>query len=196
MKIKKFKKFIFLFLFLFFFNSCGTLENLKSSSYDFKERTVEKIKVFFSGIPFIKKYITLYPAPKELYGETENLMNELKVYKADEIFKDEYEKILKAWEKAKELYQKKYYKTAEKELKKVNLMAKELLEKIKAYKENLKNSALKRYKKMEEIAEEILKNTKSEEKKLQIKLYLWKLRNLIDLENYSEFERELQNPPF
>ncbi|PMP67375.1 MAG: hypothetical protein C0190_03410 [Thermodesulfobacterium geofontis] len=196
MKVEKFKKFIFLFLLIFFFNSCETLGNLKSSSYEFKERTVEKIKVLLSNIPFIKRYITLYPAPKELYSETENFINELKIYKADEIFKDEYEKILKAWEKAKKLYQEKYYKSAEKELKKVNLMAKELLEKVKAYRENLKNSALKRYKKMEEIAGEVLRNTKSEEKKLQIKLYLWKLRNLIDLENYSEFEKELQNPPF
>jgi len=49
---------------------------------------------------------------------------------------------------------------------------------------------------MEKRAKQILKNTKSEEKKVKIKLYLWKLRNLIDLEDYSEFEKELQNPPF
>jgi hypothetical protein len=193
MKIIKFKKFVSLFLILIFLNSCSPL---KSYSYEFKERTIEKIKVLLSNIPYIKRYITLYPAPKELYNETENLINELKIYKANEYFKDEYEKVLNVWEKAKKLYQGKYYKTAEKELKKVNSMAKELLEKVKAYKESLRNSALKRYKKIEEMAEEVLRNTKSEEKKLKIKLYLWKLRNLIDLENYSEFEKELQNPPF
>lgn len=196
MKALKFKKFVSLFLLLFLLNSCETLGNLRSFSYEFKEKTIEKIKVLLSGIPFVKKYITLYPAPKELYSETENLINELKIYKANEIFKDEYEKVLKAWEKAKKFYQERYYKTAEKELKKVNSMAKDLLEKVKNYRENLRNSALKRYKKLEDTAEEILRNTKSEKKRLEIKLYLWKLRNLIDLENYSEFEKELQNPPF
>ena len=196
MKRKIFKKITILFLVLFILISCETLKNLKSSLYEFKENTVEKIKVSLTHIPFIKKYITLYPAPKELYNETENLINQLKRYKVDEIFKNDYEEVLNAWEKAKELYQSKYYRSAEKELKKVNSMAKELLEKVKAYKETLKTEALQKYKKMEKRAKQILKNTKSEEKKVKIKLYLWKLRNLIDLEDYSEFEKELQNPPF
>ena len=196
MERKIFKKITILFLALFILISCETLKNLKSSLYEFKENTVEKIKVSLTHIPFIKKYITLYPAPKELYNETENLINQLKRYKVDEIFKNDYEEVLNAWEKAKELYQSKYYRSAEKELKKVNSMAKELLEKVKAYKETLKTEALQKYKKMEKRAKQILKNTKSEEKKVKIKLYLWKLRNLIDLEDYSEFEKELQNPPF
>ena len=196
MERKIFKKITILFLVLFILISCETLKNLKSSLYEFKENTVEKIKVSLTHIPFIKKYITLYPAPKELYNETENLINQLKRYKVDEIFKNDYEEVLNAWEKAKELYQSKYYRSAEKELKKVNSMAKELLEKVKAYKETLKTEALQKYKKMEKRAKQILKNTKSEEKKVKIKLYLWKLRNLIDLEDYSEFEKELQNPPF
>jgi len=196
MERKIFKKITILFLALFILISCETLKNLKSSLYEFKENTVEKIKVSLTHIPFIKKYITLYPAPKELYNETENLINQLKRYKVDEIFKNDYEEVLDAWEKAKELYQSKYYRSAEKELKKVNSMAKELLEKVKAYKETLKTEALQKYKKMEKRAKQILKNTKSEEKKVKIKLYLWKLRNLIDLEDYSEFEKELQNPPF
>ena len=193
---KIFRKITIFFLALFILISCETLKNLKSSLYEFKENTVEKIKVSLTHIPFIKKYITLYPAPKELYNETENLINQLKRYKVDEIFKNDYEEVLNAWEKAKELYQSKYYRSAEKELKKVNSMAKELLEKVKAYKETLKTEALQKYKKMEKRAKQILKNTKSEEKKVKIKLYLWKLRNLIDLEDYSEFEKELQNPPF
>ncbi len=196
MERKIFKKITILFLALFILISCETLKNLKSSLYEFKENTVEKIKVSLTHIPFIKKYITLYPAPKELYNETENLINQLKRYKVDEIFKNDYEEVLDAWEKAKELYQSKYYRSAEKELKKVNSMAKELLEKVRAYKETLKTEALQKYKKMEKRAKQILKNTKSEEKKVKIKLYLWKLRNLIDLEDYSEFEKELQNPPF
>ena len=196
MERKIFKKITILFLALFILISCETLKNLKSSLYEFKENTVEKIKVSLTHIPFIKKYITLYPAPKELYNETENLINQLKRYKVDKIFKNDYEEVLDAWEKAKELYQSKYYRSAEKELKKVNSMAKELLEKVKAYKETLKTEALQKYKKMEKRAKQILKNTKSEEKKVKIKLYLWKLRNLIDLEDYSEFEKELQNPPF
>jgi len=196
MERKIFKKITILFLALFILISCETLKNLKSSLYEFKENTVEKIKVSLTHIPFIKKYITLYPAPKELYNETENLINQLKRYKVDEIFKNDYEEVLDAWEKAKELYQSRYYRSAEKELKKVNSMAKELLEKVKAYKETLKTEALQKYKKMEKRAKQILKNTKSEEKKVKIKLYLWKLRNLIDLEDYSEFEKELQNPPF
>ena len=196
MERKIFKKITILFLALFILISCETLKNLKSSLYEFKENTVEKIKVSLTHIPFIKKYITLYPAPKELYNETENLINQLKRYKVDEIFKNDYEEVLNAWEKAKELYQSRYYRSAEKELKKVNSMAKELLEKVKAYKETLKTEALQKYKKMEKRAKQILKNTKSEEKKVKIELYLWKLRNLIDLEDYSEFEKELQNPPF
>ena len=147
MERKIFKKITILFLALFILISCETLKNLKSSLYEFKENTVEKIKVSLTHIPFIKKYITLYPAPKELYNETENIINQLKRYKVDEIFKNDYEEVLDAWEKAKELYQSKYYRSAEKELKKVNSMAKELLEKVKAYKETLKTEVLQKYKK-------------------------------------------------
>lgn len=196
MKKTELKKAAFLLLTLFLLVSCERLDTLKASFYETKDKVVERIKVSLSHIPFIKKYITLYPPPKKLYSETEDLINQLKTYRAEEIFKDEYEKVWDAWERAKELYQGKYYKSAEKELKKVNLMAKELLEKIKAYRETLKTSALKKYKKMEETAKRVLENVKSEEKRLQIKLYLWKLRNLIDLEEYAEFEKELQNPPF
>jgi len=191
-----FKKIVILFMAFFLLSSCKNLEILKSSFYEFKEKASERIKVSLSRIPFIKKHITLPPAPEKLYTETKNLINQLKAYKAEDIFKDEYERVLNAWEKAKELYQNKYYKSAEKELKKVNSMAKKLLENVKAYRETLKTSALKKYKKMEKIAQRVLKNIKSEKKRLEIKLYLWKLKNLIEMEEYDEFERELQNPPF
>jgi len=147
MERKIFRKITILFLALFILISCETLKNLKSSLYEFKENTVEKIKVSLIHIPFIKKYITLYPAPKELYNETENLIDQLKRYKVDEIFKNDYEEVLDVWEKAKELYRSKHYRSAEKELKKVNSMAKELLEKVKAYKETLKTEVLQKYKK-------------------------------------------------
>ncbi|MCD6489527.1 MAG: hypothetical protein J7K20_02230 [Thermodesulfobacterium sp.] len=191
-----FKKIVILFMAFFLLSSCKNLEILKSSFYEFKEKASERIKVSLSKIPFIKEHITLPPAPEKLYIETKNLIDQLKAYKAEDMFKDEYQRVLNAWERAKKLYQNKYYKSAEKELKKVNSMAKELLENVKAYRETLKTSALKKYKKMEKIAQRVLKNVKSEKKRLEIKLYLWKLKNLIEMEEYDEFERELQNPPF
>ncbi len=194
--MKRFKKFAIIILALFLLSSCQRLEVFKSSFYDIKDKLVERVKVSLSNVPFIKKYITLYPAPKKLYTETKDLINQLKEYKAEKIFKKEYEKVLSAWIRAKDFYQWRYYKSAEKELKRVNSMANKLLAKVKAYKATLKNSALQKYEKMEKLAKKILKNNKSQKKKLAIELYLWKLRNLIDLEDYSEFEKEIQNPPF
>ncbi len=183
----KAKQFVILAIFLIILSSC---------SYEIKENAEERFKVFFSKIPLIKNYITLPPAPTELYSQTEQLINELKALKAEDIFKDEYERVLKAWEEAKKLYQKKYYKSAEKKLKKVNHMAKELVEKVKAYQEVLKKSALEKYKQIEERAKEIMNKIKSKEEKLKIEIYLWKLRNLIEMGMFDEFEKEIQNPPF
>ncbi len=183
----KIKNFIALIIFLLTLSSC---------SYEIKENAEEKIKVFLSKIPLIKNYINLPPAPTNLYYQTEQLINELKAFKAEDIFKEEYEKVLNAWEEAKKLYQKKYYRSAEKKLKKVNNMAKELLEKVGSYREVLKKSALEKYKQIEEKAKEIINSTKSQEEKLKIKIYLWKLRNLLEMEMFDEFEKEIQNSPF
>lgn len=195
MKIGIFKKFILYFL-IFFIISCKPLEDLSSSLYELKENIFERIKVNLSKVPLIKKYITLYPAPERLYKETEELIIQLELYRAKDLFQDKYKEVIKSWEKAKKLYSKKYYKSAERELNKVNHLAKNLLEEVKNYQENLKNSALKRYERMEKMAQEKLESINSEKKRLEIKLYLLKLKKLIEMENYEEFEKELQNPPF
>ncbi len=189
------KKFFYFLLFLFLLNSC-TLKDIKTSFQNFKEVIAERTKVFLHNIPFIKKYISLPPAPKELYNQTEEIINKLKIYQTQKVYKDEYQKIIKLWEKAKDLYQSKYYSSAKKELKKIYPKAKDLLEKIKAYKEDLRKKALQKYKELLKKAKLTLSHIKKEKGKLKIKLYLWKLKLLINMEKYDEFNEAIKNPPF
>ncbi len=189
-KIIKTIFYIFLLILVFLPNSCK-----KEDLTNIKNNFIERTKIFLSNIPFIKKYITLPPPPIDLYKNTQEIIKKLKDLDAEKIYKKDFEKLLKDWEKAKKLYKKKYYKKAETYLKKIYKEAKELLERVKAYKETLKINAWKKYKIIENRAQKLLSKKKKEER-IKIELYLWKLRNLINLERYEEFEKELQNPPF
>ncbi|WP_038055058.1 hypothetical protein [Thermodesulfobacterium hydrogeniphilum] len=191
----KIKKYIYFLLFLFLLASCS-LKDINLSLQNFKDIIVERTKVFLNNIPLIKKYISLPPAPKKLYKQTENIIEQLKTYGTQKVYKDEYEEVIILWKKAKDLYQNRYYLSAKKELKKLYPKAKDLLEKIKAYKENVRKEALQKYKALVKRANLKLSRLKEKEEKLKIKLYLWKLKILLTTENYNEFNEAIKNPPF
>ncbi len=191
----KIKKYIYFLLFLFLLASCS-LKDINLSLQNFKDIIVERTKVFLNNIPLIKNYISLPPAPKKLYKQTENIIEQLKTYGTQKVYKDEYEEVIILWKKAKDLYQNRYYLSAKKELKKLYPKAKDLLEKIKAYKENVRKEALQKYKALVKRANLKLSRLKEKEEKLKIKLYLWKLKILLTTENYNEFNEAIKNPPF
>jgi len=186
MKIIKISKIPILISFILFLSAC--------SFKDFKEELFERVKAKLSYLPFVNRYIKLYPQPKALYEETEKKIKALKLSKAREIYKKEYEELLKEWDSAKELYQKGYYKSAEKKLKEVSEKTDKLLSQVRDYEENLKTRALKLYQEKEkELFARV--NPKKEEEYLKTRLYLLKLRNLIEMGEYEKFERELKYSP-
>lgn len=195
--MKKIKKKLWLLFFLvFFFTSCKVQrENLKQRWQDTAENFSETFKVFLTHFPIVKNYIKLHSPPKELYEEMQLTIFQLEAYKANEVFKEDYEKVNETWTEIQKLYQEKYYLKAQKLLKKALPSAKALLEKTQKYYSDLKKSALSKYGEVEKLAQEKMKKSTPEER-LKIQLYLWKLKNLITLEKYEEFQRELEKKPF
>lgn len=194
MKVTK-KNYFFLLL-VFILLSCGVQsENLKQKWQDIKETFSENFKVFLTNFPVIKNYIKLSPPPKELYEEMQLTLSQLEAYKANELYPEEYGKIADDWKEIKKLYQERYYLKAQKLLKKTLPSAKALLEKVRKYHSDLKKSAWDKYKEVEGLAQGKIKKGSPEER-LKVQLYLWKLKNLITLEKYEEFRRELEKRPF
>jgi phosphoglycerate-specific signal transduction histidine kinase len=134
-------------------------------------------------------------APEKLYNATKEVIDKLKLYRTEEVYKEEYNRIIENWEKVKELYQSKYYKSAKKELEKLYPEAKKLLEKIETYREKLEKDAWEKYNALVKKVKPLLSKKKGEER-LKIELYLWKLRTLITMEKYDEFYKEIKNFPF
>lgn len=188
-----FKKSFFLILTIFLI-SCSTKERLSYTLKDFKERSLERIKVNLAQVPLIKRWIKLPPPPKEAYQKAEEKISFLKLSKAKDLYKEEYNKVLKEWQEASRDYEKKYYRSAEKKLKKVLESAENLLAKVEEYERNLRERASLRYKTLEK---EILnRNYTNDEEKLKARLYLFRLKNLVELGKFDEFEREAEKVPF
>lgn len=174
--------------------SCSQKESLLESVKDLKENLIEQTKVYLASLPVINRWIKLPKPPQELYRDTEAKIAILRASRASDLFPQEYSEIMKNWESAKEKYDRKLYKSSEKILKRVNHDVGEILKKIEAHERALKEQALARYKERER--ELLAKLSKNEEERLKVMLYLWKLRNLIELGRLDEFERELQRAPF
>ncbi len=185
-----------LFLWVFFLlSACEPKEKIFNTFTNFKNTLTERAKAKLSDFPLINRLIKLPPPPKELYNNTKAKIEEVRISKAKEIYLKEYENLMKKWEKAQTLYSKKYYTSAQKVLNEVKKEAESLLEKVREYEVNLKNKALSEYKAKErELLSEV--SPKETEKYLRVKLYLWKLKNLIEMGEYEKFERELKNSPF
>ncbi len=182
---------IFLAFFLF---SCAPKEKIITTLTDFKEKLSERVKAKLSQVPLVSRWVKLPPPPKELYQRVEEKISLLKLSKAKDLYKEEYDKVLKLWEEAKENYKQKYYRSAEKKLKTVLSEAEKLLVKVEEYEKNLRARTLLRYKTLED--KYYSQNFKGEEEKIKARLYLFKLKNLIELGYFDEFEKEAENPPF
>jgi len=183
-----------LILLLLVLSSCETKEKALHSLKTFKEEATEMVKAKLSGLPLIHRWIKLPPAPKELYQKTEETMTYLKLSKAKDLYQKEYQEVTKKWEEASIAYKRRYYVKAEKLLKEVSTEAETLLKQVREYEENLKNKALTEYKaKEQELLAKV--SSKDEEGALKTRLYLWKLKNLIEMGEYEKFERELKKAP-
>lgn len=160
---------------------------------NWKDSTFEKFKAHLSTFPLVNRFITLPPPPKGLYNETEKKMALLNVSQARDLYPQEYMNLSKKWERAKEYYKKRYYRSAERLLKEVNSSAEELLKQVEDYNRNLRERALLKYKERERSLLERLPS--GEKDQIKVRLYLWRLKNLIELGKYDEFERELERSP-
>jgi len=161
---------------------------------ELKDKVVERVKVGLRQVPFIKKYIKLPPAPKKLFEEAQKTLKKLEMYKADSIYPEEYENIVEKWQNVEYLYDSEYYLSARKALNELLPQLKELLKKVQKYQEEKQEKAWQAYQRVAKKVEKILKKA-DEKKRLKLRLYLWKLKSLIKLENYDEFYREIQHLP-
>lgn len=184
-------KVLIVILLEFFLISCTFKDRFFGTFRDLKDQTEEKIKVYLSQIPLLGKKIKLAPPPKDLYKNCEEKISMLKLSSAKDLYKEEYERVLKIWEEAKKDYEKRYYNLAEKKLNKVNKEASALLTKIEEYEKMMRERALIRYKSLEKIVNG--KSYKTEEEAIKAKLFLLKLKNLIDMGKFDEFEKEAEN---
>ncbi|MGC8965850.1 MAG: hypothetical protein ACP5KO_03485 [Caldimicrobium sp.] len=190
---RSFRFLIFPFL-IFLLPACEPKKNILDTFNNFKNTFIERTKAKLSDIPFIRRYIKLPPPPKELYEKTKIKVDELKVSRAKDLYPNEYQNLIKKWEKAKSFYHKKYYSSAEKLLQEIQKEGDSLLTKVAEYEANLRNKALSEYKNKEAELLSMV-SSKEKDKYLKVKLYLWKLKNLIEMGEYEKFERELKNSP-
>lgn len=191
--MKDLVKLVLILILMSFLFACSLKKDMASNFSEWKEGMLERVKVVLSDIPIVKRWVRLPPPPKELYRETEAKIALLKLSRAKDLFADEYGKVLKEWDLAKKDYERKLYKRAERKLKKTHQASEELLKKVEDEEKRFREEALRRYKEKE--ATLLAKLSKDEEKNLKIRLYLWKLRNLLDLGRFDEFERELEKSP-
>ncbi len=169
------------------------LNKIPDSINNWKDSTLEKVKARLSALPFVSRFINLPPPPKGLYNETEKKMALLNVSQARDLYPQEYASVSKKWEKAKDYYKKRYYRSAERLLKEVNKTAEELLNQVEDYNRNLRERALLKYKERERTLLE--RPPGGEREMVKVRLYLWRLKNLIELGKYDEFEKELESSP-
>lgn len=174
-------------------NSCAPWEKFKTRVSSWKEDTFETIKVYLSSVPVVRRWIRLNPPPKELHRATEEKISQLKLLQVKNLYPEEYERVIKRWEEANRDYQRKFYRRAEKKLKSVQRDAEALLKKVEEVEREKRERALALYQRREE--ELLSKLPKKEEERLKVRVYLWKLKNLIELRRYEEFEREIERSP-
>lgn len=196
MDLQKLSRLNFIALFLLIsitISSCGPWEKAKTKASSLKEDIVETVKVYLSSIPLVRRWVKLPPPPKELHRSTEEKISQLKLSRAQSVYPDEYEMILRKWEEANRDYQRKLYRRAEKKLENVQRDAERLLKRIEEEERAKKERALALYKRREE--ELLARLPKRDEERLRVRIYLWKLRNLIELGKYEEFEKEIEKSP-
>ena len=200
-KLMRVAKFVWIFCLILVLSSCNNqrinqLKQRLSKRYEIvKEEVIERLKVGLSELPIIGKHISLPPAPKELYEETKAIFEKLKTYKAQEVYPKEYQTLVEKWGEIQNLYESRYYLSAKRELKQLYPEAKEFLQKVEKYHQEVEEKAWKKYKEVESRLKKLIKKGKLKDI-LKVKLYLWKLKTLIKMENYDEFYRESSKLPF
>jgi hypothetical protein len=191
-RIERLKCLSLLFV-LLLLSGCG--ENIKERLSDFKDASLERVKVMLVDVPFVGRWVKLHPKPSSLYQEVEEAISALKAKGVEKYLPDEFARFEKEWQEAKKLYSGRLYLQAEKKLKTLAKEAKDLNEKLDKILSALKSSALQKYKEKE--AELISRlSSMNEEDRLKLKVYLFYLKSLIEQGRLEEFERELKKDPF
>jgi len=182
-----------LLLVLLFLSGCG--ENIKGRLADFKDASLERVKVMLVDMPLVRRWVKLHPKPSSLYQEVEEAISVLKTKEVEKYLPDEFAKFEKEWQEAKKLYSERFYLQAEKKLKTLVKTAKVLNEKLDKTLSALRSSALQKYKEKEaELTSRL--SSMNEEDRLKLKVYLFYLKSLIEQGRLEEFERELKKDPF
>ncbi len=186
-------KLLSLVLVLFLLSGCG--ENIKGRITDFKDESLERVKVTLVDLPFIGRWVKLHPKPSSLYKEVEEAILNLKAKGAEKYLPDEFAKFEREWQKAKELYSERLYLQAEKKLKTLAKEAKDLNEKLDKTLSALRSSAMQKYKEREaELTSKL--SSLNEEDRLKLNVYLLYLKSLVEQGRFEEFESELKKDPF
>jgi hypothetical protein len=178
---------------LLLLSGCG--ENIKGRLSDFKDASLERVKVMLVDVPLVGRWVKLHPKPSSLYQEVEEAISSLKAKGVEKYLPDEFARFEKEWQEAKKLYAERLYLQAEKKLKTLAKEAKDLNEKLDKTLSALKSSALQKYKEKEaELTSRL--SSLNEEDRLKLKVYLFYLKSLIEQGRLEEFERELKKDPF
>jgi hypothetical protein len=178
---------------LLFLSGCDDI--IKGRLSDFKDASLERVKVMLVDVPLVGRWVKLHPKPSSLYQEVEEAISALKAKGVEKYLPDEFARFEKEWQEAKKLYSERLYLQAEKKLKTLAKEAKDLNEKLDKTLSALKSSALQKYKEKEaELTSRL--NSMNEEDRLKLKVYLFYLRSLIEQGRLEEFERELEKDPF
>jgi hypothetical protein len=182
-----------LLLVLLLLSGCDDV--IKGRLSDFKDASLERVKVMLVDVPLVGRWVKLHPKPSSLYQEVEEAISALKAKGIEKYLPDEFARFEKEWQEAKKLYSERLYLQAEKKLKTLAKSAKDLNEKLDKTLSALKSSALQKYK--EKSAELTSRLTSmNEEDRLKLKVYLFYLKSLIEQGRLEEFERELKKDPF
>ncbi len=178
---------------LLLLSGCG--ENIKGRFSDFKDASLERVKVMLVDVPLVGRWVKLHPKPSSLYQEVEEAISALKAKGVEKYLPDEFARFEKEWQEAKKLYSERLYLQAEKKLKTLAKTAKDLNEKLDKTLSALRSSALQKYKEKEAEFTSRL-SFMNEEDRLKLKVYLFYLKSLIEQGRLEEFERELKKDPF
>jgi len=182
-----------LLLVLLLLSGCDDV--IKGRLSDFKDASLERVKVMFVDAPLIGRWVKLHPKPTFLHQEVEEAISALKAKGVEKYLPDEFARFEKEWQEAKKLYAERLYLQAEKKLKTLAKEAKDLNEKLDKTLSALKSSALQKYKEKEaELTSRL--SSMNEEDRLKLKVYLFYLKSLIEQGRLEEFERELKKDPF
>ncbi len=149
------------------------------------------VRYRLSKLPLLNRWIKPPPPPQKAYQEAQKWVETLERLRAEKYFPEDYQKILKRWQKGQKYYQEGRYSWAVHYFKKVVTSAKELAQKTRTLRDKKRQEAWQR---LENLRKKwaLKKKDFPLEKQLKVELALWRLENLIQMEDFELFAKEVQ----